>query len=108
MVIQSDRRPPHEKVRRYNGPQTSEIATVIPVAEEGILSCQDIVLRRSGKINFNGNEVIDTIPGPHPYYDPLTYVLLLLHDTDGWRINMSLQDSSSRRRQSSKTSSPMF
>ncbi|CDF33944.1 ATP dependant DNA helicase PIF1 [Chondrus crispus] len=57
MVIHADRRPSHEHVRRYNGPEASEVAALIPGNEDGEIGRRDIVVRRRGALNSNGNEV---------------------------------------------------
>ena len=46
MVIHADRRPSHEHVRRYNGPEASEVAAFIPGNEDGEIGRRDIVVRR--------------------------------------------------------------
>ncbi|CDF37673.1 unnamed protein product [Chondrus crispus] len=84
MVIHADRRPSHEHVRRYNGPEVSEVAALIPGNEDGEIGRRDIVVRRRGTLNSNGNEVLDPISVSHRAYDPLSYVLLFPNGRDGW------------------------
>ncbi|CDF36122.1 unnamed protein product [Chondrus crispus] len=84
MVIHGDRRPSHEHVRRYNGPEASEVAALIPGNEDGEIGRRDIVVRRRGTLNSNGNEVLDPISVSHRAYDPLSYVLLFPNGRDGW------------------------
>ncbi|CDF33021.1 unnamed protein product [Chondrus crispus] len=84
MVIHADRRPSHEHVRRYNGPEASEVAALIPGNEDGQIGRRDIVVRRRGTLNSNGNEVLDPISVSHRAYDPLSYVLLFPNGRDGW------------------------
>ncbi|CDF40970.1 ATP dependant DNA helicase PIF1 [Chondrus crispus] len=84
MVIHADRRPSHEHVRRYNGPEASEVAALIPGNEDGEIGRRDIVVRRRGTLNSNGNEVLDPISVSHRAYDPLSYVLLFPNGRDGW------------------------
>ncbi|CDF40383.1 ATP dependant DNA helcase [Chondrus crispus] len=84
MVIHADRRPSHEYVRRYNGPEASEVAALIPGNEDGEIGRRDIVVRRRGTLNSNGNEVLDPISVSHRAYDPLSYVLLFPNSRDGW------------------------
>ncbi|CDF40386.1 ATP dependant DNA helicase [Chondrus crispus] len=84
MVIHADRRPSHEHVRRYNGPEASEVAALIPGNEGGEIGRRDIVVRSRGTLNSNGNEVLDPISVSHRAYDPLSYVLLFPNGRDGW------------------------
>ncbi|CDF38639.1 unnamed protein product [Chondrus crispus] len=84
MVIHADRRPSHEHVRRYNGPEASEVAALIPGNEDGEIGRRDIVVRRRVTLNSNGNEVLDPISVSHRAYDPLSYVLLFQNGRDGW------------------------
>ncbi|CDF32173.1 unnamed protein product [Chondrus crispus] len=84
MVIHADRRPSHEHVRRYNGPEASEVAALIPGNEDGEIGRRDIVVRRRGTLNSNGNEVLDPISVSHRAYDPLSYVLLFPNGRDEW------------------------
>ncbi|CDF38542.1 unnamed protein product [Chondrus crispus] len=84
MVIHADRRPSHEHVRRYNGPEASEVAALTPGNEDGEIGRRYIVVRRRGTLNSNGNEVLDPISVSHRVYDPLSYVLLFPNGRDGW------------------------
>ena len=84
MVIHADRRPSEAHRGRYNGPSTSEVAAIIPGSEDGQIGKRDIVLRRIGVLNTNGNEVLDTLSVSHRSYDPLCYVLLFPDGRDGW------------------------
>ena len=82
MVIHADRRPSHEHVRRYNGPEASEVAALIPGNEYGEIGRRDIVVRRRGTQNSNRNDVLDPISVSHRAYDPLSYVLLFPNGRD--------------------------
>ncbi|CDF39089.1 ATP dependant DNA helicase [Chondrus crispus] len=96
MVIHADRRPSHEHVRRHNGPKASEVAALIPRNEDGEIGRRDIVVRRQGTLNSNGNEVLDPISVSHRALDPLSYVLLFPNGIDGWYPELrfsSVQDS---------------
>ncbi|CDF38382.1 ATP dependant DNA Helicase PIF1 [Chondrus crispus] len=84
MVIHADSRPSYEHVRRYNGPEASEVAALIPGNEDGEIGRRDIVVRRRGTLNSNGNEVLDPISVSHRAYDPLSYVLSFPNGRDGW------------------------
>lgn len=100
LVIHSDRRPTGERIRRYNGLQTSEIAATVPGAEDGIVRHQDTVIRWRFIPNENDSGQFDIIPATHRSYGPLTYVLLLSHSTDDWNLNLHLQNSAAKCRQS--------
>lgn len=91
-----------------NSPQTSETAAIMPGGEGCIVGRQVIVLSRRSLTNSNGNEVFDKITVALWFYNLLSYFLLYRHGTDGWHVNMSLQVSSSRRRQRSKISQLIF
>lgn len=89
MVIDEDQRPASEHIRQYNSPSCSEAATIIFRADGGIVGRRDILLKRRGTVNCNGNEVLDTIQIAHRSYDSLTFKLLLTFDEYGWHIQMT-------------------
>ena len=95
MVIHSDRRPSHEHVRRYNGPESSEVAAL---NEDGEIGRRDIVVRRRGTLNSNGNEVLDPISVSHLAYDPLSYVLLFPNRRNGWYPELRFSSADDGRR----------
>ncbi len=45
---------------------------------------RDILVRKRGQANSNGNEVLDKVSISHRSYDPLSYVMLFPNGTDGW------------------------
>ncbi|CDF35745.1 ATP dependant DNA Helicase Pif1 [Chondrus crispus] len=98
MVIHADRRPSHEHVRRYNSPEASEVAALIPGNEYGEIGRRDIVVRRRGTLNSNGNEVLDPISVSHRAYDPLSYVLLFPNGRDGWYPELRFSSEDDGRR----------
>ena len=61
IVIYADRGPSNEHVRRYNGPEASEVAALIPGNEDGEIGRRDIVVRRRGALNSDRDEVLDPI-----------------------------------------------
>ncbi|CDF38180.1 ATP dependant DNA helicase PIF1 [Chondrus crispus] len=90
MVIHADRRPSYEHVRRYNGPEASEVAALIPGNENGEIG--------RGTLNSNGNEVLDPISLSHRAYDPLSYVLLFPNGRDGWYPELRFSSEDDGRR----------
>ncbi|CDF39898.1 ATP dependant DNA helicase PIF1 [Chondrus crispus] len=98
MVNHADRRPSYEHVRRYNGPEASEVAALIPGNEDGEIGRRDIVVRRRGTLNSNGNEVLDPISVSHRAYDPLSYVLLFPNGRDGWYLELRFSSEDDGRR----------
>ena len=98
MVTHHDRRPNHEHVRRYNGPEASEVAALIPGNEDGEIGRRDIVVRRRKNLNSNGNEVLDPISVSHRAYDPLGYVLLFPSRRDGWYPELRFPSADDGRR----------
>lgn len=75
-----------EHIRGYNWPPSSEMAAVIRRAVEGIVGRQNIVVRRRGQTDTNGNEVFDTISTTHLSYYPLCYNILAPYGRDGWHM----------------------
>jgi hypothetical protein len=71
--------------RRYNLPTVSELAVLIPNAEDSLP--RDIVLRRRDRRG------LDRISELHPGYVPLQYPLLLPHGTLQWHPNIYLTES---------------
>ncbi len=83
IVIHADKRPSNEHVRRCNGPSCSEVAALILGNEHGIIGKRDILVRKRGQANSNGNKVLDKVSINHRSYDPLSYAMLFPNGTDG-------------------------
>ncbi len=97
IVIHSDKRPANEHVRRYNGPFCSEVAALILGNEDGMIGTRDILVRKRGQADWNGNEVLDKVSISHRRYKPLSYVMLFPIGTDGWHPEL-LFDAGERQR----------
>lgn len=87
IVLSERRRPLGEHERRFNLPQSREIAVLMPNERVGH---RDIVVQLRGGPVLNINEV-------HRMYDPLHYVLLLPHGTDGWSLQLKEETGISAR-----------
>ena len=73
IILNAQRRPATEHVRRFNLPETGEAALLMPDEPHG---ARDIVLHhRDGQL--------ERISECHRSYDPLHYVLLYPHGTEG-------------------------
>ena len=82
IVINETKRPSGEHSRRYNRPLSDDIAVLMP---NDATSNRDIVLHyRDGGLQH--------ISELHRGYDPLQYPLLFPYGTDGWHINLKLQN----------------
>ena len=82
IVINESKRPSGEHSRRYNSPVSDEIAVLMP---NDNVNNRDIVLHyRDGGLRH--------ISELHRSYDPLQYPLLFPHGTDGWHVNLKLQN----------------
>ena len=82
IVINENKRPSNEHSRRYNSPVSDEIAVLMP---NDNISNRDVVLHyRDGGLRH--------ISELHRSYDPLQYPLLFPHGTDGWDVNLKLQN----------------
>ena len=82
IVINETKRPLGEHSRRYNSPLSDEIGVLMP---NDATNNRDIVLHyRDGGLKH--------ISELHRSYDPLQYPLLFPHGTDGWHINLKLQN----------------
>ena len=78
IVLNERRRPATEHERRFNLPETGEVALLMPDEPHGV---RDIVLHhRDGQV--------ERISEYHRSYDPLHYVLLYPTGTDGWSLEM--------------------
>ena len=90
MVIHADRRPTTGHARRYNRPESSEVAALIPGPENGMVGNRDIVVSARGTA-VNDSERLRTISWDHRSYDPLAYVLLFPDGRDGWNHELRLR-----------------
>jgi len=82
IVNDETKRPLGEHSRRYNSPLSDEISVLML---NDATNNRDIVLRyRDGGLKH--------ILELHRSYDPLQYPLLFPHSTDGWHINLKLQN----------------
>ncbi len=70
IVIHAEKRPANEQVRLYNGPSCSEVAALTPGNEDVMIGKRDILVRKRGQTNSNGNEVLDEVSISHRSYDP--------------------------------------
>ena len=85
IVINETKRPSGEHSRRYNRPLSDDVAVLMP---NDATSNRDIVLHyRDGGLR--------RISELHRGYDPLQYPLLFPYGTDGWRVNLKLQNGNS-------------
>ena len=91
MLITADRSLTTENVRRYNRPESSEVAILIPRPEKGMIGTRDIVVSARGTAG-NGSEHLRKISCDHRSYDPLAYVLLFPDGRDGWHYELRLLD----------------
>ncbi len=74
LVLNADTKPTEEHARRYNLPTASEVAVIMPGDQTHHL---DVIL------HTKSNE-LQRINARHRSYDPLHYVLLFPHGTDGY------------------------
>ena len=82
VVINEAKRPVGEHSRRYNSPLSDEVGILMP---NDNVHNRDIILHyRDGGLQH--------ISELHRGYDPLQYPLLFPHGTDGWHINLKLQN----------------
>ena len=82
IVINETKRPSGENSRRYNRPLCDDIAVLMP---NDATSNRDIVLHyRDGGLQH--------ISELHRGYDPIQYPLLFPNGTDGWHVNLKLQN----------------
>ena len=98
MVIHADRRPTTEHARRYNRPESSEVAALIPGPDNGMVGNRDVVVSARGTA-VNGSERLRTISWDHRSYDPLAYVLLFPDGRDGWHHELRLRSDDSEPQQ---------
>ena len=82
VVISEAKRPIGEHSRRYNSPLSDDVGILMP---NDTINNRDIMLPyRDGGLRH--------ISELHRSYDPLQYPLLFPHGTDGWHINLKLQN----------------
>lgn len=78
LVLNAEKKPTSEHPRSYNLPTGSEVAVIMP-GEQGY-DTDVIIQTRSGHIH--------TITSIHRSYDPLHYILLFPHGTDGYTVKI--------------------
>ena len=81
VLINENKRPSREPARRYNSPVGDEIAVLMPYDN---VNNRDVVLHYR-------DDGLRHISELHRGNDPLQYLLLFSHDTDGWYVNLKLQ-----------------
>ena len=82
IVINENKRSSGEHSRRHNSPVSDEIAVLMP---NDNMSNRDVVLHyRDGGLRH--------ISELYRSYDPLQYPLLFPYGTDGWHVNLKLQN----------------
>ena len=82
VVINEAKRPSGEHSRRYNRPLSDEVGVLMP---NDATNNREIVLHyRDGGLK--------RISELHRSYDPLQYPLLFPNGTDGWHVNLKLQN----------------
>ena len=82
VVINEAKRPSGEHSRRYNRPLSDEVGVLMP---NDATNNRDIVLHyRDGGLK--------RISELHRSYDPLQYPLLFPNGTDGWHVNLKLEN----------------
>lgn len=74
MIIHSGKRSAIKHVSQYNSSSPSEIAAIIPGAEDSIFARKYLVSKRREELNANGSERIDKILVTRLSYNPLSYV----------------------------------
>lgn len=91
MVIHADRRPAREHTRRYNAPETSEGAAIIPGTEDRLFNRhRDTIVQRRGRLNSAGNDNLEEVSLENRAYDGFGYPLFLLFGEDGWHHEMRM------------------
>jgi len=80
IVINEERRPPGEHSRRYNSPLSDDIAILMPNDNT------------HNVLHYSNNTLVH-ISELHRGYDLLQYPLIFPYGTDGWHINLKLQNS---------------
>ncbi len=66
---------------------------------------RDILVRKRGQANSNGNEDLDKVSISHRSYDPFSYVMLFTIGTDGWHPKLRF---AARKRQRKLTPSMFY
>ncbi|XP_062817668.1 uncharacterized protein LOC134293583 [Anolis carolinensis] len=80
VVIRADKKPVGEHERRFNAPQTNEVAIVISGDE---FDQRDIIIQRR-------SNSLQRIPETHRWYDALQYPLIFWQGEDGYHFNIKL------------------
>ena len=78
MIINAEKRPTGEHLRRYNLPSSSEVAVIMSGEQ---ISNRDVVLNAR-------NGVLQRITEVHRSYDPLHYVILFPYGTNGYSLDV--------------------
>ena len=81
IVLSAENRPRSEHERRFNLPIGREVAVLMPGEPRGQ---RDIIVHQRGGGLFRINEL-------NRQYEPLLYVLLYPHGTDGWSLEMKAE-----------------
>lgn len=79
MVINADRRPNSEHLRRYYSPKSSGVSAIVLGSENGECGGQDILLHRRRELDADGNEVLYTISVSNHPYDGRLFILPSTH-----------------------------
>ena len=69
--------------QRYNLPNGSDVAVVIPSDSQNGASHRDVVIYKSAAHHPDGYSLMN-IDTRHPMYDPLMYVLMFPYGDKGW------------------------
>ena len=86
MAIHADKHPSEAHRGLYNGPNpNSELAIIMPGLGEEPTSRMVVLQHRNPNQENLGLRVLNET---HSSYDPLQYVLLALHCTDGWHLGI--------------------
>ncbi len=78
-------------------PSCSEVAELLPGNEDEMIGKREILVRKRGQANSNGNEVLDKVSISHRSYDLLSYVMIFPNGTDGWHPELRF-DAGERQR----------
>ena len=80
MIVNEAKSPSGEHSRRYNRPLSDEVGVLMP---NDAINNRDIVL------HYRDDGLKTEL---HRSYDPLQYPLLFPNGTDGWHVNLKLQN----------------
>ena len=102
LILHAHERTKSQHARKYNIPESSEVAALIVGEQHGPL---DIILRRKADFNSNGLEKLDKISIGHRLRDPLCYPLLFFDGCGGWNSKLTYVTKKGKRE---KVSPMMF